>query len=93
MTSALPDGRKAGAPLGQYTGFAFDYVKNNFFFTLSGTFRPLSSEKISELYPNHAAYVDAETASTEDLVTKRYILPEAAEGYIEAAKRSDIGRP
>lgn len=93
MTSALPDGRKAGAPLGQYTGFAFDYVKSNFFFTLSGTFRPMSSEKIRALYPNHAAYVDAVTASTEDLVTKRYILPEAAEGYIEAAKRSDIGRP
>ena len=79
MTSALPDGRKGGAPLGQYTGFAFDYVKSNFFFTLSGTFRPFSPEKIRELYPTHAAYVDAVTASTEDLVTKRYILPEAAE--------------
>jgi Alpha/beta hydrolase domain len=93
MTSMLPDGRKAGAPLGQYTGFAFDYVKSNFFFTLSGTFRPFSPEKIRELYPTHAAYVDAVTTSTEDLVTKRYILPEAAEAYIEAAKRSDIGRP
>jgi hypothetical protein len=68
-------------------------VKSNFFFTLSGTFRPMSSEKLKELYPNHAAYVDAVTASTEDLVTKRYILPDDAEAYIEAAKRSDIGRP
>ena len=93
MTSALPDGRKAEAPLGQYTGFAFDYVTSNFFFTLSGTFRRMSSEKIRELYPRHAAYVDAITASTEDLVTKRYILPEAAEAYIEAAKRSDFGQP
>ena len=73
-------------------GLCFRHAKNNFFFTLSGTFRPMSSEKIRELYPNHAAYVDAVTASTEDLVTKRYILPEDAEAYIEAAKRSDIGR-
>jgi hypothetical protein len=94
----LTDGRKAGAPLGQYTGFALDYVKSNFFFVISGTLKPFPPEKIKELYPNHAAYVDAVTASTEDLVAKRYILPEAAEAYaaeayIEAAKRSDIGRP
>jgi hypothetical protein len=93
MTSALTDGRKAGAPLGQYTGFAFDYVESNFFFVISGTFKPFPPEKIRELYPNHTTYVDAVTASTEDLVTKRYILPEAAEAYIEAAKHSDIGRP
>jgi hypothetical protein len=75
MTSPLSDGRKAGAPLGKYTGFALDYVKSNFFFVISRTFKPFPPEKIKELYPNHAAYVDAVTASTEDLVVR--LCPEA----------------
>jgi hypothetical protein len=92
MTSVLADGRKVGAPLGQYTGVAYDFDKTNLFFTISGTFKPFPPDKLKVLYPTHAAYVEAVTASANDLVAKRYILPEDAQAYVEAAKVSDIGR-
>jgi len=93
MTNALGDGRKAGAPLGHYTGFAYDFAKDNFYLAISGTFTPFPPEKIKVLYPTHTAYVDAVKASVEDLVAQRYILPENARAYVEAAEASDIGRP
>ncbi len=52
-----------------------------------------SRRKLSALYPDHEAYVSAIATSAQDLMAKRYILPEDAEAYIDAAKRSDIGRP
>jgi Alpha/beta hydrolase domain len=93
MPSVLEDGKKAGAPLGRYTGFAWDHEKSNFYFTISGTFTPFPAEKLEALYPDHEAYVAAVAAAAEDLVAKRYILAEDAQAYIEAAKRSDIGQP
>lgn len=90
MASVLEDGRKAGAPLGQYAGVAYD--ETNRFYTISGTFKPFPPEKLKALYPTHTAYTEAVTASANDLVAKRYILPEDAEVYIEAAKHSDIGQ-
>jgi hypothetical protein len=93
MPAVLEDGKKVGAPLGQYTGFAWDHEKSNFFFTISGTFRPFSPDELEALYPDHEAYVAAVTAAAEDLVAKRYILQEDAQAYIEAAKRSDAGKP
>jgi len=91
MTSVLPDGRKVGAPLGQYAGVAYDGA--NVFIVISGTFKPFPPDKVRALYPTHAAYVDAVKASAEDLVAKRYILPEDARAYVEAAEASDISRP
>ena len=40
MTTVLADGRKAGAPLGQYTGFAPGFAKDNVYFTIGGAFKP-----------------------------------------------------
>ncbi len=85
MATVLEDGTKVGAPLGHYTGFAWDYEKSNFFFTISGTFAPFSEEKIRSLYATHDAYVSAVSLAVEDLVAKRYILQEDADAYIKAA--------
>jgi Alpha/beta hydrolase domain len=48
---------------------------------------------VKALYPTHAAYVAAVTASANDLVKKRHILQEDADAYIEAARHSDIRQP
>jgi hypothetical protein len=92
MPTVLDDGTKAGAPLGRYTGFAWDHEKSNFYFTISGTFTPFPEGKLRALYPTHEAYVSAVSLAAKDLVAKRYILQEDADGYIEAAGKSDIGQ-
>lgn len=92
MPAVLEGGKKAGAPLGRYTGFAWDHEKSNFYFTISGTFTPFPAGKLEALYPDHEAYVAAVAAAAEDLAAKRYILPEDAAAYIEAAEQTDIGR-
>jgi hypothetical protein len=90
MTSMLAGGRKAGAPLGQYSGFAYGFEKDNLFFTISGEFKPFSPEQIKALYPTHAAYLDLVRTSAKDLEAKRYILAEDAKAYIDAAEASDV---
>jgi Alpha/beta hydrolase domain len=79
MPIDIPDGRKVGAPLGQYAGVAYDGA--NAFIVISGTFKPFPPDKVRALYPTHAAYVEAVTASANDLVVKRYLLSEDAEAY------------
>jgi hypothetical protein len=91
MPTTLAGGKQAGAPLGHYTGVAWDYEGRNMFFLLSGTFEPFTPEKIKALYHDHETYVAAVTAAAQDLVAKRYILQEDADAYVEAAKRSNIG--
>ncbi len=93
MPAMLVDGRKSGAPLGRYNGLAREHENDNVFFLISGSFTPFPPENLSALYPDHEAYVSAIATSAQDLMAKRYILPEDAEAYIDAAKRSDIGRP
>jgi hypothetical protein len=94
MTSVLADGTKAGAPLGQYTGLNRDFGrKQNVYFLIGGAFKPFPPEKVKALYPTHAAYVAAVTASADDLVKRRHILQEDADAYIEAATHSEIGQP
>ena len=91
MPTVLDNGSKTGAPLGHYTGFAWDYEKSNRFFTISGTFTPFPKDKLRTLYPTRDAYVSLVSLAAKDLVAKRYILQEDADAYIEAATRSDIG--
>jgi hypothetical protein len=92
MPTTLADGKQAGAPLGSYTGIAWDHENSNIFFMISGTFSPFPPDKIKALYPDHEAYVAAVTAAAQDLAAKRHILPEDADAYIAAATRSDIGQ-
>ncbi len=92
MPTTLADGKQAGAPLGSYTGIAWDHETSNIFFMISGTFTPFPPDKIKALYPDHETYVTAVTAAAQELVSKRHILPEDADAYIAAAQISDIGR-
>jgi hypothetical protein len=92
MPIVLGDGTKAGAPLGRYDGLAWAHETSNIFFLISGTFTPFPPDKLEALYPDHKAYVAAVAAAAEDLVAKRYILPEDGAAYVEAAAQSDIGR-
>lgn len=90
MPSRLTDGTPAGAPLGTYRGLALDRQEENIYFTISGTFTPFGPEKLAARYPDHAAYVAAVTAAANDLGERRYILPEDATAYIEAARSADV---
>jgi Alpha/beta hydrolase domain len=92
MPTILADGNRAGAPLGSYTGMAWNYEKRNIFFAISGTFTPFPQDKIKALYPDHETYVAAVTAAAQDLAAKRHILPEDADAYVTAAENSNIGR-
>jgi hypothetical protein len=92
MPITLADGTKAGAPRGQYTGLAWSHENRNIFFLISGTFTPFPPDKIKTLYPTHETYVASVAAAAQDLVARRYILPEDADAYVAEAERSDIGR-
>ena len=92
LATILADGKQSGAPLGSYTGIAWNYQNKNGFFVISGTFTSFPPDKIKALYPTHETYVAAVTAAAQDLVAKRYILPEDADAYVAEAERSDIGR-
>jgi len=92
MPTVLDGGTTAGAPLGQYTGFAWNYQKSNRYFTISGTFTPFPNDKLRALYPTHDAYVSAVSLAAKDLVAKRHILQEDADAYVENAAKSDIGQ-
>jgi hypothetical protein len=92
MPSVAAEGRPVGAPLGRYTGLALDQA-DNFFLALGGTFAPFPPDRLKALYPDHAAYVGAVKLAVDDLVARRYILPEDGAAYVEAAERSTIGAP
>ncbi|MFO1049695.1 MAG: alpha/beta hydrolase domain-containing protein [Geminicoccaceae bacterium] len=92
MAGVTSDGRPAGAPLGRYGGLASEHA-DNFFLALGGTFTPFPPDKVKALYPTHAAYVGAVKAAVDDLVARRYILPEDGTAYVEAAERANVGAP
>ncbi len=78
---------EAGAPRGRYTGFALDWVNENPYFAIAGTFEPFPQDRLTELYPSRQAYIDRVTAAARALAEHGYILPEDAEAYIGAAER------
>lgn len=93
MASVLADGRHAGAPLGRYSGLAWDHARDDFFLGLGGTFTQFPSERLHTLYPDHASYENQVRAAAENLVANRYILPEDGRAYVDAAERSTVGTP
>ena len=84
----LSEDGEAGAPRGRYTGFALDWADENPYFAIAGSFEPFPQERLAELYPSRQAYMDRVTAAARTLAEQRYILPEDAEAYIEAAEES-----
>ena len=87
MLAVLDDGTKAGAPLGQYTGLAWNYEENNWLFVISGTYKPFSQDKLRDLYPTQDAYVSAVSRAAARLESQRYILKEDSDAYVEAATK------
>jgi hypothetical protein len=83
----LSEDGEAGAPRGRYTGFALDWVDENPYFAIAGTFEPFPPDRLAELYPTRQAYVDRVSAAARALAEQGYILPEDAEAYVEAAER------
>jgi hypothetical protein len=92
MTSTTEAGEPTGAPLGAYTGIAWPYEKSNFFFVISGSFKPFPPEKLRTLYPEQDRYVARVKAAADDLVRKRLILNEDAAAYVSAAKTENLAR-
>jgi hypothetical protein len=56
-----------------------------------GSTTPFDAATLARLYPDHAAYVDAFTASTEEAVDAGFILRPEADMMIAAAEESTIG--
>jgi hypothetical protein len=67
MPVVLDDGRKAGAPLGSYSGLAWQHEQGNLFFFIARTFMPFPPEKLKALYPDHETDVAAVAASARNL--------------------------
>lgn len=55
-----------------------------------GAKTPFAPEKLKELYPDHAAYVAKFTASTDRLVTDRWISAEDGADMKKAAQTAPV---
>jgi hypothetical protein len=58
---------------------------------LFGTTTPFDAATLAALYPDHASYVSAFNAATDEAVQAGFILPPDAELMKAAAAASDIG--
>lgn len=88
MPVVLPNGERAGAPLGVYTGLDLDYEDPlNVFPLIGGTFEPFSEEELSARYPSREAYAARVEKAAAALLAERFILPEDYEAYVRAAER------
>jgi hypothetical protein len=56
-----------------------------------GSTTPFDAATLARLYPDHATYVDAFTAATEEAVDAGFILRPEADAMIAAAEQSAIG--
>ena len=57
-----------------------------------GTTTPFSTEKLSQLYPNHGSFVKEWQRSTHEAVKQGWIIPENKGLLTAVAAGSDIGR-
>jgi hypothetical protein len=83
----LSEDGEAGAPRGRYTGFALNWIDENPYFAIAGTFEAFSPDRLAELYPTKQAYIDRVAAAAWSFAKRGYILQEDAEAYIEAAEQ------
>ncbi len=60
------------------------------FCTIAGHEVPFDAARVRELYPTHAAYVQAVTKDVEDLVAKRFITKQDGDALIADAKKADV---
>jgi Alpha/beta hydrolase domain len=87
MTTVLPSGERAGAPLGVYGGLDPAYLEPfNLFAWLGGPFTPFSDEDLATRYPSREAYVQLVRTAAAALLADRFLLQEDADAYLQAAK-------
>jgi hypothetical protein len=94
MPTVLPDGARAGAPLGVYRGLDPDYLEPlNVFALLGGTFAPFSAQELAARYPSPEAYVQLVRNAAGALLADRLILQEDYDAYLQGAKwwRESLG--
>jgi hypothetical protein len=88
MPTVLPNGARAGAPLGVYRGLDPDYLEPlNVFALLGGTFEPFSAQELAARYPSQEAYVQLVRNAAAALLADRLILQEDYDAYLQAAQR------
>jgi hypothetical protein len=88
MPTALPNGEKAGAPLGVYRGVDPDYKDHpNYYAWIGGSFEPFPAGELAARYPSRDAYIDLVEKSAAALLADRLILQEDYEAYVAAARR------
>jgi hypothetical protein len=88
LPTVLPNGERAGAPLGVYGGLDPDHLQPfNLFAWLGGTFEPFSAQELAARYPNPETYVQLVSNAAAMLLADRFILQEDYDAYLQAAKR------
>jgi hypothetical protein len=88
MPAVLPNGERAGAPLGVYGGLDPDYLNpRNVWALLGGTFAPFSAQELAARYPSSEAYVQLISNAAAALLADRFLLQEDYDAYLQAAKR------
>jgi hypothetical protein len=88
MPTVLPNGERAGAPLGVYGGLDPDHLQPfDLFAWLGGTFEPFSTQELAVRYPSPETYVQLVSNAAAALLADRFILQEDYDAYLQAAKR------
>jgi hypothetical protein len=91
MPSILPNGERAGAPLGVYGGIDRTLADPRYGYADSGgTFEPFSAEELARRYPTREAYVGLVSKAADALLADGYILEEDRDAYIRAAERQPL---
>jgi hypothetical protein len=86
MATALPNGERAGAPLGVYGGLDWDLNDPRYGPAwLGGTFEPFAAQELAKRYPTREGYVDLVRRAAAHLLAGRYIVEEDYNAYISAA--------
>jgi Alpha/beta hydrolase domain len=76
------------APVSSLTGAG---NPSSIFCSLFGQEHPLSPERLAQLYPTHADYVAAVTASADAALDAGFLLEADHAAIIDAAEQSDVG--
>ena len=88
VATELPNGERAGAPLGVYGGHDEDLRGPGYGYAHhGGTFDPFSAEELARRYPTQEVYVDLVEKAAATLLADGYILEEDYEAYVRDAER------
>jgi hypothetical protein len=87
MAALMPEGERAGAPLGVYGGIDYDLLDDRYGYAdNAGTFDPFPPAEMARRYPTRAGYVDLVRKAAAHLLAGRYILEDDHDNYIRDAE-------